>query len=92
MDGCRSSAISPIGIRPYDTIVTEARIAKTLRKPRTVARPTSSRRWTCREWTLAPSTPENTPAPTIGPTTMVVSVGRVSLAVVVRSCVAACVT
>ena len=44
MDGCRSSAICLAGRMPYETMVTEANIAKTLRKPRMVARPTSSRR------------------------------------------------
>ena len=60
IDGWRSSAISAIGMMPYDTIVTEAKMAKTLRNPSTVARPTSSRRLAWREYTLAPSTPRNT--------------------------------
>ncbi|CAM5652303.1 hypothetical protein SBADM41S_06367 [Streptomyces badius] len=40
--------------------MTDAKTANTLKKPRTVARPTSSRRLACREYTLAPSTPRNT--------------------------------
>ena len=43
MDGWRSRAISSYGRTPYETIVTDAKIASTPRKPRTVARPTSSR-------------------------------------------------
>lgn len=49
MEGWRSSAISLIGRIPYDTMVTEAKTAKTLRNPRTVALPTSSRRLAWRE-------------------------------------------
>ncbi|CAM5494750.1 hypothetical protein SVIOM342S_01799 [Streptomyces violaceorubidus] len=49
MDGWRRSAISAIGMMPYDTMVTDAKTAKTLRKPSTVARPTSERRRACRE-------------------------------------------
>jgi hypothetical protein len=41
-------------------MVTDAKIASTLRKPSRVARPTSSRRRANREYTLAPSTPRNT--------------------------------
>ena len=56
-DGCGSAAISSRGRMPKDTIVTEAKIASTLRYPRTVARPTSRRRRACREYALAPSMP-----------------------------------
>ena len=40
IDGWRSWAISLCGMMPYETIVTDAKTAKTLRKPRSVARPT----------------------------------------------------
>ena len=49
IDGCAASARSARGITPYDTIVTEAKTASTLRNPITVARPTSSRRRASRE-------------------------------------------
>jgi hypothetical protein len=49
IEGCRSLAISLEGRMPYETIVTEAKTAKTLRNPSSVARPTSSRRSAWRE-------------------------------------------
>lgn len=49
MEGWRRSAISAIGMMPYETMVTDAKTAKTLRKPRTVALPMSSRRFAWRE-------------------------------------------
>jgi len=53
-------ARSARGRTPYDTMVTDAKITSTLRKPSSVARPTSSRRRANRDYTLAPSTPRNT--------------------------------
>lgn len=49
IEGCRVPAISDWGNEPYDTIVTSEKIARTLRKPSTVAWPTCSRRWAWRE-------------------------------------------
>ena len=60
IEGCLAGRRSACGSTPYDTSVTEANSASTLRNPRTVARPTSSRRRARREYTLAPSMPRNT--------------------------------
>ena len=57
IDGWERAAMRSRGRMPKDTMVTEAKIASTLRKPSTVARPMSRRRRACREYALAPSTP-----------------------------------
>jgi hypothetical protein len=60
IDGCLAVARSACGSTPYETSVTDAKTASTLRNPRIVARPTSARRRAKREYTLAPSIPRNT--------------------------------
>ena len=65
IDGCAAVASSPRGITPYDSRVTRAKIASTLRKPTTVALPTSSRFFAKREYTVAPSMPRKTNVVTI---------------------------